>query len=149
MSHKGIRTLIEKTVLKLQDDVQFTYGNDTDFNQSPKKANLLVHLDPLFATPQYVVNGTQNYMKAWSVALTFLMVGKSSSLTYFEILDVCDSHIDRFVNDLNFFSVKSDQFILRGFGQEPRIKVFADILTGFTLRFELFANDDFDYCPEC
>ena len=149
MSHKGIRTLIEKTALKLQDDVQFSYGVDTDFNQARKKGNLLINVSPLTASPQYAVNGVQNYMKSWNVEMVFFKIDNTSKLDYPTILDDVDTFVDTFINQLNFFLHKSDQFILSGFNQSPFVKATADCLTGWLLTFTIFANDDFDYCVEC
>lgn len=149
MSHKGIRTLIEKTALKLQDDVQFSYGVDTDFNQALKKSNLLINVSPLTSIPQYTVNGVQNYMKQWQVEMVFFKVDNTSKLDYPKLLDDIDPFVDTFINQLNFFQNKSDEITLSAFNQQPFIKSTADCLTGWLLTFTIFAIDDYEYCEDC
>lgn len=148
MSHKSIRKLIEDTARSLQDDIQYSYGKDTDFNQEKKKSFTLINTSPLTATPAYRVNGTSNYMKQWNVEMAFYSFDVESSIgsEYSEILDRMDPLVDQFINKLNFFSLKSDSLIIQGINQTPFIKVTADILTGYILTFQLIVNDDFDYC---
>ena len=149
MSHKGIRKLIEKTALDLQDDVQFSYGVDTDFNQAKKKGNLLINCSPLTAVPQYTVNGVQNYMKQWQVDMVIFKVDNTSKLDYAKLLDEIDPLVDTFINKLNFFTDRSGDITLTSFNQQPFIKATADCLTGWLLTFTIFAQDDFEYCEEC
>jgi len=148
VSHKGIRTLIEKTALKLQDDVQFSYGVDTDFNQARKKGNLLINTSPMSSVPTYGEDG-RNYFQTWSVEMVFFQVDNTSKLEYTKILDHIDPLLDRFINDMNFFSVRSDQITLSSFSKSPFIKATSDILTGWLLTFQIFEIGDFDPCPEC
>lgn len=149
MSHKSIRLLIEKTVDSISDDIQYSYGPVTDFNQTRKKGSVLVNTSPLVATASYRVNGVQNYMNLWSVTMAFYKPDKSGEKEYAKILDDTDNLIDKFVNELNFFSSMSTQIIVSAVSKTSFIKATADILTGWSVVFQIDAMDTFDYCPDC
>lgn len=150
MSHKGIRNLLEQTALGLRDDIQVTFGLDTDFNQAPKKSDLMLHVDPLEANPGYRVNDSFNYMKQWRVTMMIVKPDKAGVTDLYPIiLDETDGYVDRFVNNLNFFTEKSDQITISQMSQLPIIKATADRLTGWQLILQILATDDFEYCRDC
>lgn len=149
MSHKSIRLLLEKTVDSISDDIQYSYGPVTDFNQTRKKGSVLVNTSPLVATASYRVNGVQNYMNLWSVTMAFWKPDKSSELEYAKILDDTDELVDKFVNELNFYSAQSTQILISAVSKTSFIKATADILTGWSVVFQIDAMDTFDYCREC
>jgi hypothetical protein len=149
VSHKSIRLLLEETVNSLADDIQFSYGTETDFNQSKKKGTILINVAPLSSVPSYAVNGNFNYNKQWNVEMVFYKPDNSREITYTQILDELDDYVDRFVNNLNTFQMKSDQITLSSMNQQPFIKATADILTGYLLTFQILAMDSFDYCRDC
>ncbi len=148
MSHKSIRKLIEDTARSLQDDIQYSYGKESDFNQEKKRSTTLINTSPITSTSAYRVNGVFNYMKQWNVEMAFYAIDVESSIgeDYAEILDRLDPLVDQFINRLNSFSSKSDSLVIQGINQTPFIKATADILTGFILTFQIIVNDDFDYC---
>lgn len=149
MSHKGIRLLIEDTAKSLGDDIQFDYARTSDFNitASDQRYPFIV-LDPLSAVPEYTVDNVSNYMKRWNCAMAFYGLDKEASTQdqYEKILDDIDELVDKFINKLNFYSVKSDQIIITSMSQQPFVKATSAILTGFLLNFQLQAQDDFNYC---
>lgn len=151
MSHKSIRQLIQDTATGLQDDIHYSYGKTTDFNQEQKNKFLMVNTSPLTASASYRVNGVTNYMKQWGVEIAFYKfdIESSTGEEYALILDQTDSLVDKFINNLNFYSDKSDDILIQGMNQQPFIKATSEILTGHILTFQLLANDDFDYCKEC
>jgi hypothetical protein len=149
VSHKAIRTLLEETALSLADDIQFSYGTETDFNQSEKKGSILINVAPLVSVPTYTVNGVFNYQKQWNVEMVFYKVDNSQEIEYTQILDELDELVDRFTNNLNSFQEKSDQIVIQAMNQTPFIKATAEILSGWLLTFQILAMDDFDYCIEC
>lgn len=151
MSHKSIRKLIEDTAKSLVDDLQYSYGNDTDFNQDRKKSPVMINVAPLVSVPSYTVNGVQNYMKRWDVQMIFCKFDKeaSSREDYSKILDDTDVFVDQFINQLNFFSAKSAEITLTFGNQQPFVKAQADILTGWLLTFSILAMDSFEYCEDC
>lgn len=149
MSHKAIRTLLEETALSLADDIQFSYGTETDFNQSEKKGSILINVAPLVSVPTYTVNGVFNYQKQWNVEMVFYKVDNSQEIEYTQILDELDELVDRFTNNLNSFQEKSDQIVIQAMNQTPFIKATAEILSGWLLTFQILAMDDFSYCKEC
>lgn len=149
MSHKAIRTLLEETALSLADDIQFSYGTETDFNQSEKKGSILINVAPLVSVPTYTVNGVFNYQKQWNVEMVFYKVDNSQEIEYTQILDELDELVDRFTNNLNSFQEKSDQIVIQAMNQTPFIKATAEILSGWLLTFQILAMDDFDYCRDC
>lgn len=151
MSHKSIRQLIQDTATGLQDDIHYSYGKTSDFNQEQKNKFLMVNTSPLTASAAYRNNGVTNYMKQWGVEIAFYKFDKEESTgeEYALILDQTDSLVDKFINNLNFYSLKSDDILVQGMNQQPFVKVTADILTGHILTFQLLANDDFDYCRDC
>lgn len=149
MSHKSIRLLIENTVSKLSDDIQYSYATETDFNQSKKKGSVLVNTAPMVAIPSYTVNGVQNFYQQWNVSMVFYKTDKSGEVDYVKLLDELDEYVDRFINDLNFFQEKSIYITLGSFNKTPFVKATADVLTGWLLTFQLNAMDDFSYCRDC
>jgi hypothetical protein len=149
VSHKAIRTLLEETALSLADDIQFSYGTETDFNQSEKKGSILINVAPLVSVPTYTVNGVFNYQKQWNVEMVFYKVDNSQEIEYTQILDELDELVDRFTNNLNSFQEKSDQIVMQAMNQTPFIKATAEILSGWLLTFQILAMDDFDYCRDC
>ena len=150
MSHKAIRLLIEDTVKALQDDIDYTYGRLTDFNQKEKKMFTFVNTSPLEAIPGYRSNNnTTNYMKAWGVEMAFVKICASNPEKYTEALDEMDALVDSFLNRLNFFELQSDQLTVQSVSQSPRINVLADIVTGYVLTFQMLVSDNFDYCVDC
>jgi len=72
------------------------------------------------------------------------------------ILDQMSDIVDAFIRKLNRISnatdidakiiIQSENVEISGFSVTPFIKVTADILTGFILRFKLETPDDFNYC---
>jgi predicted RNA-binding protein with PIN domain len=83
------------------------------------------------------------------VEMVFYKPDNSREITYTQILDELDDYVDRFVNNLNTFQMKSDQITLSSMNQQPFIKATADILTGYLLTFQILAMDSFDYCRDC
>lgn len=144
MSHKGIRLLIEDTARSLGDDIQFTYGRDSDFNLLRDKRYPFIQLDLLNSAASFSVNNVSNYSKGWNVFLLFHQLDNEASDQddYKIILDEMDHYLDKFVQQLN----KHDDIIIQGINQQPFIKATADILTGWTLSFQLIINDNWDYC---
>lgn len=144
MSHKGIRLLIEDTAKSLGDDIQFTYGRDSDFNVMNDKRYPFIQLDLLNSSASFSVNNVSNYSKGWNVFLLFHQLDKEGSDQdqYKVILDDMDHLLDMFVTRLN----KRDDIVIQGINQQPFIKATKDILTGWTLSFQLIINDNWDYC---
>lgn len=74
----------------------------------------------------------------------------SNETEYKPILDDMDDLLDRFVNRLNDYYLKTSDTVgaitLRGFQQTPFLKGDADILSGWFLSFQLQTSDDFTYC---
>lgn len=152
MSHKSIRKLIEDTVKNIRDDIDYSYGKQTDFNQARNDSSFFfVTTGEMSATAVYAVDGTYNFSKRWSVTMIFYKQDREDSAMedYSLILDEVDEAVDRFYNDLNFFASKSEQILLTNFNQQPVIKATAHILTGFILSFQITAQDDFTYCRDC
>lgn len=148
VSHKGIVSLFEDVSKKLGDDIKFVYGRESDFNQLRINNQTAINLSPLRARPSYTDNDTQNYAKVWFVAIGFYKVDKiaSTPVEYQKILDDLDEMVDKFVNTLNFYMLKSDSIVIRNMDQAPFIKALSDQLTGYILTFDLQINDDFNYC---
>lgn len=150
MSHKSVVALIQDTVSKLGDGIEFGDGRTSDFNIQGHQAKNIIWLDPLNAQPAYTVNGVSNYQKLWNVNLIFYQKDRvdSSPKEYNNILSSTDVILDKFVNTLNFFIDGSDDLVISGFNQQNFIKVTAHVLTGWTLTFNLLVPDSFEYCIE-
>lgn len=149
MSHKGIRLLIQDTAQSLGDDIQFDYGRLSDFNTGASDQRFpFILLNPLSSIPAYTVNGVSNYMKTWICSIDFFGIDHTGSISaeYAKILDDADDLIDKFLNKLNFYSLKSDTITMSNMNQLPFIKTTSAILTGYTLSFQLQQADDFNYC---
>lgn len=145
MSHKSLRTLIENTVKSIHDDVQYSYGEETDFNQTRKKGVIMVNMSPLVANSVFADNNVLNYSKAWNIQMAVYKRDRQDNVNYGEILDVTDDFIDRFVNKLNL----TETLTISGINQTPFIKALADILTGHLLTMTVTLNDSFEYCEDC
>jgi hypothetical protein len=148
VSHKGIRLLIQDVAQSLGDDIQFTYGRVSDFNMMRDKRYPFITLDPLQSTPVYAVDDTTNYSKTWLASMGFYQLDQEASTQdqYAKILDETDEMVDKFINKLNFYSLKSDLIVITSINQTPFIKATADILTGHLLTFSMQVMDDFNYC---
>jgi hypothetical protein len=154
VSHKGIRLLIQDTAQSLGDDIQFTYGRDSDFNVMRDKRYPFITLDLLQSAPAYTDNNVSNYVKTWIVGMAFYQLDKSSSTQdeYALILDEMDSYVDNFINKLNFYSesqsqqITSNEIVITSISQTPFVKALADILTGHILTFRMQVSDQFNYC---
>lgn len=70
----------------------------------------------------------------------------STQAEYTKILDDMDELVDKFINKLNFYSIKSDQIVITNINQEPFIKTLNAYLTGYLLSFQLLQTDQFNYC---
>lgn len=84
--------------------------------------------------------------------MAFYKFDKESSAPgeYAAILDELDPLVDTFINQLNFFSVKSSEITLKNFAPvQPFVKATADILTGWVLVFTIEAMDSYQYCVDC
>jgi hypothetical protein len=156
MSHKSVVSLIEDVSKSLSDAVQFGYGRRSDFNNLRDKAEQIIWLLPLNATPIFNNNGnTETFQKTWNIILVFLAIDKTDSNhdDYKKILDSMDELLDKFIIRLNDYSMNSHDVVgavtLRNFQQLNQIKGDADILTGWILSFQMTVSDDFNYCtPE-
>ena len=145
MSHRSLRLLVEHTVKSLTDTVQYSYGEDTDFNQSKKKDFLMVNTTLMPATVVYADNNVFNYSKTWVINTAFYKFDKEDSIDYYRIHDEIDPLVDRFVNKLN----ERDDMVILSVSEQPFVKALADILTGYLVSITVRLNDDFDYCYEC
>lgn len=148
MSHKGIRLLIQDVAQSLGDDIQFTYARPSDFNILKDKRYPFISLDLLTASTSYADNDVSNYSKTWSASMAFYQLDTEASgqEEYGKILDFTDELVDKFVNKLNFYSLKADSIIITNMNQTAFIKAMADVLTGHLLTFNVTLNDDFNYC---
>lgn len=81
--------------------------------------------------------------------MAFYKPDNTSKLDYAKILDETDDLVDRFINELNFYSAKSSEIIISAVQKTSFIKATADILTGWSIVFQIDAMDDWNYCPEC
>lgn len=151
MSHKSVVALIQDTVSKLGDGIEFGHGRTSDFNIQGNKAKTIVWLDPLNAQPTYTVNGVSNFQKTWNINIIFYQKDTTDSLPkqYNHILDTTDTLVDKFVNLINLLDDDLYDFlVLSGINQQSFVKVTAHILTGWILTFNLTVPDSFDYCIE-
>lgn len=149
MSHKSVRELIQDTVTSLADNITFSYGRTSDFNQEREKnLGTLVNLDLMSAIPVFAVDGVSNYTKSWSCSMAFYKYDDkgSTELEYVKILDETDELVDQFINKLNKYSYDADTILISDVNEEPFVKVTAHVLTGHLLRFTIQTQDDFDYC---
>jgi hypothetical protein len=150
VSHKGIRLLIENTAKSLGDDIQFTYGRDSDFNVMRDKRYPFIQLDLLNNTAGYTVDGVFNYNRIWNITMLFHELDKESSdqSQYQLILDDMDVLSEAFIHQLNNFTQQSDDIVLSAINKQPFIKTTADVLTGWLLTFTIQTPDDWDYCKD-
>lgn len=149
MSHKSVRELIQDTVKSLADNITFSYGRTSDFNQQQDKPlGTLVNLDLMSAVPVYAVDGVHNYTKAWRCSMAFYQYDEkgSTELEYVKILDETDTLVDKLLNKLNFYSFKADTITILDMNQDPFVKATKDVLTGHLLGFTVQTEDEFDYC---
>ena len=147
MSHKGIRLLIENTAKGLGDDIQFTYGRDSDFDVMRDKRYPFIVLGLITSTASYTVNNTSNFVKNWNISMAFYELDTvgSSQEEYSLILDDTDKLVDTFIQRLNFFS-ENDTIVITTVNSTPFVKSLADVLTGHLLTFQIQAPDDWNYC---
>lgn len=143
--HHTLRIAIEKAARSIQDDIQYSFGRDSDLNQDGIAKFLIVNVNPPIANASFAVDAVTNYSKSWSIAMAFGMMDTDEDRYYETILDKTDAHIDRFINNLNLV----DTIVLSSINQTPFIKGYANVLTGHILTFTATVTDDFDYCNDC
>ncbi len=153
MSHRSVRLLIEETAKKLGDDIHFTYGRTSDFNVLRGKRYPFITLDPLTSNASFAANNSYNFTKTWSVLMAFYQLDKEHSIEkeYALILDEMDKLVDQFIIKLNFYNDNSEvgSIIIQSVNQEPFIKAMADVLTGYSLSFQITVPDNWNYCGDC
>jgi len=149
VSHKALRLLIENTAKKLGDDIQFTYGRDSDFDVMRNKRYPFIVLGLINSTASYTVNNTSNFVKIWNISMAFYELDKASSTQeeYSLILDETDKLVDTFIQNLNFFS-QNEEIVITAINSTPFIKALADILTGHILTFQVQVPDNWNYCED-
>ena|SRR6185295_20379725 len=155
MSHLAVRSLISDTLQSLNLGIQFTYARTTDFNTMRDKQYPFVQLDPLTSTP---VRMNYTFNTSWDIGMIFYQLDQKDGNQDESavILDQMSDIVDAFIRKLNRISnatdidakiiIQSENVEISGFSVTPFIKVTADILTGFILRFKLETPDDFNYC---
>ena len=153
MSHRSVVQLIKDTATSLGDNIQFGYGQRSDFKLIQNKDQPFVWLLPLSSNPIYTNNGgTENYMKQWNCSVLFLDVDRPDSIQteYKPVLDNMDELLDKFINRLNDWYLHSSDTvgptIIRNFSQVPLVKEDAEVMTGWFLTFQLVVSDNFNYC---
>lgn len=149
MSHKSVRELIQDTVKSLADNITFSYGRTSDFNQNRNKPlGTLVNLDLMTSIPVYSVDGVSNYTKSWRCLMAFYQYDEKASteLEFVHILDETDTLVDQFINKLNKYSYDADVILILDINQEPFVKTTDAVLTGHLLGFTIQTQDTFDYC---
>ena len=145
MSHKCLRLLVEHTVKSLTDTVQYSYGEESDFDQSKKHQFLMVNTQLMPATAVFAVDGVFNYSKTWVIRTAFYKYDRQDSIDYFEIHDELDPLVDQYVNKFN----QRDDLVIISVSEEPFVKALTAILTGYLVTLTVRLNDDFNYCWEC
>lgn len=150
MSHLSVRTLIEETVMRVDDSVRFGYGRASDFNSLYKKEDSRVHLDTLSSTLEYSED-SYNLTHTYSVGLACYklddMQGAEDETA--KILDEMDVLSTKILQALNLKTTKIDQDLgINSIRKNPYIKVTVDCATGFILQFNLIVPDDFNYCED-
>ena len=145
VSHRSLRLLVEDTVKSLTDNVQYSYGEESDFDQTKKKTSLMVNTQLMPASAVFSDNQVSNYSKTWVITCVFYKFDRQDSVDYFKIHDELDPICDQFVNKLN----QRDDMVILSTNQQPFVKALSDILTGYLLTVTVRLNDDFDYCFEC
>jgi len=145
VSHKSLRLLVEHTVKALTDTVQYSYGEESDFDQSKKHEFLMVNTELMPASAVYSDNQVFNYSKTWVIKTAFYKFDTEDSIDYYKIHDELDPICDRFVNKLN----KRDDLVIISASQDPFVKALSAILTGYLVTITVRLNDDFNYCYDC
>lgn len=145
MSHKALRLLVENTVKSLHDSIQYSYGEETTFNQSEKKDFILVNVTLMPSTGVFSVDNVANMSKTWTISLSWYKYDTEDSIDYYKIHDELDPLCDRFIGLLN----QQNNLVILSFNQQPFVKALADILTGYLQTVTVRLNDDFDYCHDC
>lgn len=156
MSHHSVRTLLKDTVRSVSNDLEFHYGRPSDINMAPNKSLTRVETYLLEGRPAYQVNSSSNYAKTWNITMLFYKKDSTDSTEeeYCNILDDVDEIVDKFINKLNRAEesgaddqlLSTDSITLSGFQQIPVIKDTTDIVTGWSLSFQMIVPDTFDYC---
>lgn len=155
MGHKAVRDFLSDKVRSLDDNIKFGYGRVSDFNQIKDKQYPYVWCDPLLST----INVDENFTETYSVSLFFYSYDEMDSTEdqYKLLLDQADNNVQAFIRLISESLQTEDSLSLveryqtRNVGisnvtKEPIIKVLADCITGWILRFNLTVPDQFDYC---
>lgn len=144
MSHKALRLLVERTVKSLHDSIQYSYGEETTFNQAEKKDFVMVNVTLMPSNGNFSVNDVQNQTKVWTINLSWYKFDRDDSIDYYKIHDEIDPLCDKFLRQLN----REDLLLITGFSQTPFVKALADVLTGYLQTVTVRVPDDLP-CDEC
>lgn len=151
MAHGAVVDFLKSKVEGLGDDVKFGYGRATDFNQIKDKKYPYVWCDPLTSTIA-VTEESLLSVEVYNVSLVFYKYDRADSTEeqYKLILNETDTLVRQFLRDIHedftddvSESVRSANTRIENISKEPVIKVMADVLTGWIVRFTLTVPDAF------
>jgi hypothetical protein len=151
MSHQSVRLLLEDVAKSLADNICFSFGRESEFNNLKTKENRYIWLLPM--TANFPISDTTR-TKTWNIALLFMDVDRfdASNKETNIIHDELDVVVDKFIHRLDDWSQTQQDTVgaitLSGVRQSPFFKDQAGVVSGWRVDFTMQVPDLFEYCTE-
>ena len=151
MSHHSVRLLLEDVAKSLADNISFSGGRESEFNNLKTKESRYIWLLPM--TANFPISDTTR-TKTWNIALLFMDVDRfdASNKETNIIHDELDVVVDKFIHRLDDWSQTQNDTVgaitLSGVRQSPFFKDQAGVVSGWRVDFTMQVPDDFTYCVD-
>jgi hypothetical protein len=146
-----VRLLLEDVAKSLADNICFSFGRESEFNNLKTKESRYIWLLPLIAN--FPINDTTR-TKTWIVSLLFMEVDRfdASNKETGVIHDELDVLVDKFIRRLDDWSQTQNDTVgaitLSTVRQDAFFKEQAGIVSGWKVDFTMQVPDGFNYCVE-
>ncbi len=150
--HEKVETFISDTVMKVRDDIDYSYARQTAFNSQSDKGPVCVTLDPL----RHVTDPQNNFLTNYSCNMFFYVHDKKDGTEKeyndclnqaAEIKEVFERLLNRAIEEEDQTKeIRTDNTVISTITWDPVIRATVDCLTGWIGSFTLGVPDTFNYC---
>lgn len=149
MSHQSVRFLLRDVSNSLADNIEFKGGRESEFNNLQNKAHSYRWLLPMTGTVSFA---NQTRTTTWAIAILFMQKDEfdANAEQTNDLHDKTDLQVGQFLQRLDDWSqIQTDtigDISLTNITKQPFYKDQAGVYSGWLVRFNLIAPDDFIYC---
>ena len=155
-SHESLVLFIKDVARSLADNVRFGYGSLDEFETLRNKRYPYIWLDPLEGGfPEGESKISSNI--SWKVSIKFLKLddksgNESETATIwdetFELMEQFIHKLDEKIlgDEDNIDDIQSNNIEISNTSFKTHRKVSSDLVSGWTVTFELITNTEFSYC---